>query len=191
MHLRPCFHRASFSQPGGRGIQRGVTLSPLITTTPCLGHPFPKPFSTTQVRNNGMSQLHRVCTRSKRGDACAFTQVPTTERSHNRKIPLGQSRCLNSSSQHVQTSSAGRGEQRPLCVCHCFPVLNLRGGGRVTTFSIKRKVIEIHFQEGTQRPHGGVEPLIKPTQVGCQHPTARGRGWGMVTGEYHTTASLQ
>lgn len=110
---------------------------------------------------------------------CPRQKDPTTERSH-----WDNHRCLNSSGQCLQTSLAGRDEQRPLCVCHCFPVLNLRGGGRVTTFSIKRKVIEIHFQEGTRRPHGGVEPLIKPTQVGCQHPTARGKGdggWSLVS----------
>jgi hypothetical protein len=43
------------------------------------------------------------------------------------------------------------------------PCSDIERRGKAAQFSIKRKVIEIHFQEGMGRPHSGFETSIKPT----------------------------
>lgn len=60
--------------------------------------------------------------------------------------------------QHLMSFALGKCSGKHLLLeNHSLLVPALRNGGRVTEFSIKRKMIKVNFQEGIQRAHSGVE----------------------------------
>ena len=60
--------------------------------------------------------------------------------------------------QHLMSLALGKCSGKHLLLeNHSILVLALRNGGRVTKFSIKRKVIKITFHKGIPRPHSGAE----------------------------------